>query len=219
MGFGGGGSGSFVLPNHDHTNVLADGGELLEAISLIDGITLKAWLDAAILTAVPFTPKYELLDDHLAAGVESSYTFTPTVPLDIVDYSKFVVEISGDSSAAFDLRTVINGVGGTANNSIGGQFNAMLGLNFANAPYWTVASSALITAASKTFVVTLDIMLTDSGTQDIQGLSRATSTTGLSQWLGHLIFTAATTLTSIKVQTSTSTWKAGSRITIYGVRR
>lgn len=46
MGFGGGGSGSFVLPNHDHTNVLADGGELLEATSLIDGITLAAWIAA-----------------------------------------------------------------------------------------------------------------------------------------------------------------------------
>ncbi len=52
MGFGGGGSGSFVLPNHKHTNVLADGGNLEELVSLIDGITLKVWLDAAI-AAIP----------------------------------------------------------------------------------------------------------------------------------------------------------------------
>jgi hypothetical protein len=46
MGFGGGGSGSFVLPNHKHTNVLADGGDLEEAVTLVDGVTLAAWLTA-----------------------------------------------------------------------------------------------------------------------------------------------------------------------------
>jgi hypothetical protein len=53
MGFGGGGSGSFVLPNHKHTNVLADGGNLEELVSLIDGITFKAWIDAKILANAP----------------------------------------------------------------------------------------------------------------------------------------------------------------------
>jgi hypothetical protein len=48
MGFGGGGSGSFVLPNHKHTNVLADGGELEELVSLVDGATMKAWVTAEI---------------------------------------------------------------------------------------------------------------------------------------------------------------------------
>lgn len=44
MGFGGGGSGSFVLPNHTHTNVLADGGALVGATSLIDLETIDTYL-------------------------------------------------------------------------------------------------------------------------------------------------------------------------------
>ena len=50
MGFGGGGTGSFVLPDHLHTNALADGGALDEAVSLInDGaadVTFAAWMTA-----------------------------------------------------------------------------------------------------------------------------------------------------------------------------
>jgi hypothetical protein len=55
MGFGGGGTGSFSLPDHNHTNVLQDGGELDETVSLIDNgatVTLKAWIDAAIAAAI-----------------------------------------------------------------------------------------------------------------------------------------------------------------------
>ena len=46
MGFGGGGSGSFVLPNHTHTNALADGGALPSATTLIDALTIQAYSDA-----------------------------------------------------------------------------------------------------------------------------------------------------------------------------
>ena len=46
MGFGGGGTGSFALPNHDHTNALEDGGELLENTTLVDGSTMLAWLNS-----------------------------------------------------------------------------------------------------------------------------------------------------------------------------
>lgn len=56
MGFGGGGSGSFVLPNHDHTNILADGGELLEGTSLIDGVTLQTWWTGEYATAKHSAP-------------------------------------------------------------------------------------------------------------------------------------------------------------------
>jgi hypothetical protein len=57
MGFGGGGSGSFVLPNHDHTNAAADGGALDEAISLInDGaadVTFATWISNILASKAP----------------------------------------------------------------------------------------------------------------------------------------------------------------------
>ncbi len=79
MGFGGGGSGSFVLPNHDHTNILADGGELLEATSLIDGVTLQTWVSAEIAAITDTLGWIELANVDLSGGAADtldSGTFT-----------------------------------------------------------------------------------------------------------------------------------------------
>jgi hypothetical protein len=48
MGFGGGGSGSFVLPNHEHTNAVADGGELDQTLSLMNGVIMQTWRKAVL---------------------------------------------------------------------------------------------------------------------------------------------------------------------------
>ena len=48
MGFGGGGSGAFSLPDHDHTNAALDGGELSDLVTLVDGVTLQSWLQTHI---------------------------------------------------------------------------------------------------------------------------------------------------------------------------
>jgi hypothetical protein len=85
MGFGGGGSGSFVLPNHKHTNVLADGGALDEAISLInDGaadVTFSTWVNAKI-TSAHTSPTIQR--DELGANVTTtSVTFVDITGLSI----------------------------------------------------------------------------------------------------------------------------------------
>ena len=98
MGFGGGGSGSFVLPNHDHTNVLADGGELLEATSLIDGITLKAWLDTAIAASVAANIP-TIQHDSLGANVT-------TVSTSFVDITGLSITVPNKTNGKFMLTGV-----------------------------------------------------------------------------------------------------------------
>ncbi len=100
MGFGGGGSGSFVLPNHKHTNVLADGGELEELVSLIDGITLKAWLDAAIITA-----KGTITSQEDAA---SAFTTTSATYVDITGFSITVPNDAGKSLITSQISGGLN---------------------------------------------------------------------------------------------------------------
>jgi|SaaInlV_100m_DNA_2_1039680.scaffolds.fasta_scaffold22421_2 hypothetical protein len=51
MGFGGGGSGSYSLQDHTHTSADEDGGELEEAVSLVDGSTLQTWWTAEYASA------------------------------------------------------------------------------------------------------------------------------------------------------------------------
>ena len=61
MGFGGGGSGSFVLPDHTHTNAIADGGDLEDLVSLVDGATLQAWFDAEFALVKPVYSKQTIV--------------------------------------------------------------------------------------------------------------------------------------------------------------
>jgi hypothetical protein len=122
MGFGGGGSGSFVLPNHDHTNVLADGGELLEATTLIDGITLAAWMSA--------NSKMQLVESWTSTGGETSKVFTTDFDKSLhsemifilaaqaVAVGTFAPTFSFDSTvAAFYGRAYKNGVATTTSNA------------------------------------------------------------------------------------------------------
>ncbi len=82
MGFGGGGSGSFVLPNHKHTNILADGGELEELVSLVDGATMKVWVTAEAAAAKSvFTEETDKLTSTFTTG---SITKVPITGLSVV---------------------------------------------------------------------------------------------------------------------------------------
>jgi hypothetical protein len=96
MGFGGGGSGSFVLPNHLHTNGVADGGDLEELVSLIDGITFKAWLDAAI-AASPATTQ----------TVEKSGDFT-TTSTSVVDFTGMSITMPNVTNGKYMLSCVLD---------------------------------------------------------------------------------------------------------------
>ncbi len=91
MGFGGGGSGSFVLPNHTHTNALADGGALQELVSLVDATTIKAYSDA------------EYAANHVLPTIQevtfaTVFTTTSAVPVDV-------------TGSTLTLPTVTNGKG------------------------------------------------------------------------------------------------------------
>lgn len=101
MGFGGGGSGSFVLPDHDHTNGLADGGELLQATSLIDGITLQAWLEA--------NSKLELIEKYTeAAASATSKIFNTGAPYSQADFSKLVLIFDFVTNASMSLDVEVD---------------------------------------------------------------------------------------------------------------
>ncbi len=77
MGFGGGGSGSFVLPNHKHTNVLADGGELEDLVSLVDGATLQAWVTAEIAAVqTTFTQEVDKLTSDFSTTSNTKVAVT-----------------------------------------------------------------------------------------------------------------------------------------------
>ncbi len=214
MGFGGGGSGSFVLPNHDHTNVLADGGELLEATTLIDGVTMKAWIDAEMLAAS--TGRLELLHTYEAGSAEATTTWTPSATVATNKYSKYIVDYSMEATAAFNLQMKINGLGAALYNYSG--FTGALGT-------WTDASTSewdittIPAGAHHQLTGTSVIYFPQGGVQDRPQIITDAygNSVGFQKGFGVLNSDLSAGITSMEIKTSTSTWKTGCKINICGV--
>ncbi len=227
MGFGGGGSGSFVLPNHEHTNVLADGGELDEIVSLINNgatVTMKAWMDTAIAAAIAAAtqPLWELIEDYEFTGAASSKEFDFT-NLTMDDHSELVLIMDGSLNAAGEIRLQLNG--DTAGNyytegrRIAG--GGLTGLTASGATYGIVASSTMIDAANEDVTGEIHIRIPKAATVSDNvaafcdfwcGQSRV----GESQYVGMLA--GGTGLSKVKLFTAT-TFKIGTRMTLYKVKR
>jgi hypothetical protein len=110
MGFSGGGTGSFSLPNHEHTNVLEDGGQLDEAVSLIDDegapVTLETWLNTAIAAGAP------------TSEVDTNTTGDQTINSTDVDLNDMAVTLpnnTGKSLVIITARWYSTTLGASAN--------------------------------------------------------------------------------------------------------
>ena len=94
MGFGGGGSGSFVLPNHTHTNVLADGGALSDLSSLVDAATMQVW----------FNTEYAATKPVISTQIDTfatTFTTTSGTLIDITGFSLTLPNRANGTSAIF----------------------------------------------------------------------------------------------------------------------
>lgn len=214
MGFSGGGTGAFSLPDHTHTNTLLDGGELEKAVSLIDGDTLQTWL-ANNQTLV-------LLDNHVASGAESSHTFTPSTALSFDDYSEFIILIDGMSTGAFQLQTELNAVT---------TYYYYYGRSFTGTAIAYEQGSAVANfkngfgtclGVDKQFMCKMSIMASQIATERISCSSKLLNvsdniTYDIDSWLQMV--TPVDEINKIVVSASASSWKIGTRITMYGVKR
>jgi len=103
MPFGGGGTGSFSLPDHLHTDVVQDGGELERDVTLVDGETLEEYVDSKVGT-VP-------LAFYKATVAESSHNFNFSPAIQFGDFSKLIVIIAGrTNNVSFNLLLQYNAV-------------------------------------------------------------------------------------------------------------
>ena len=179
----------------------------LHVLRMNSGATAPEW--AALSSS------YEVLDNHTASGTEASYTYTPGAALDFATYSKIIIEFMGSSTATFTLQLVLNGIVGTDNfargfyvdgsaithRNVGSTSSMELCLNTVNGAGNLFGTTEI---CSKVTALTCKSMYTCSGTDSSQYMNGTS--------------VGATTVTSIKLQTSTSTWTTGTRITIYGVK-
>ena len=183
------------------------------------GLGLK-WANAA----AGGSSTLELLDFHEASGTESSYTFTPSSPLVMGNYTQVIIYYVLESSAGFALELLTNG--DTANyygNII--QINnagTVSGSKYSALPQMTVASSTL-NPSGNNVQGEIHINVPNRGAFGLDYMQMWFRAFGDASGIGETGFGQnlngdTVSITEIKLETSASTWKDDSYIAVYGVK-
>jgi len=169
----------------------------------------------------PLVP-WILLDTHVALGIESSYTFTPTTPIDIDDFSELVILIAGVPTLALAMELAINSV---VTNYFDDGSSIKAGVetlvNNDSQTQWQIATTNAISIVNAEFFIEVHIILpnTVQNRERIDCWSMVLSGATILESLGHTLTTPdIVELVDLKFTTSTSTWKAGTTFKTYGVK-
>jgi len=163
---------------------------------------------------------WEILDFHEAASAESTYTFTPASPLSVDDYSAIAIFIDGETTASLILQLVINGLTtGNATRGFRTTGSGIVHISLLSQAQLQLLSSVAI-ASSYQIQGYCYVSIIDIGSKDVAAQSWFHATNNLNQeFYSHNVGATETTYISFQIKTSTSTWKIGTKITIYGIKR
>ncbi len=164
----------------------------------------------------------KLLDTHEATGTESSYTFTPAAALSGDTYDLIIIYISGINTAALALELIINGiVTGYYNDGQRTGGGTITALDENNLAHWVIASATILDTTVDQFNIIVEIQIPDpsivAGTEQFGMHSRAITSRQKTEIKSGSVI-AGNEITSIKIETSTSTWVLGTKINTYGVK-
>jgi len=158
-----------------------------------------------------------LLAKHKAAIAEGTFTLNLA---DVVNtkYSEIKVVINGTATASLALQATINALGANylqkGLSSIGGSVTA---INITTGSILKLASTSILTGATK-FESWFTIKRQDDGTWTMGQWGSTGFSVGNESGSWNNDQTSTTNLTQIVISTSTSTWKLGTEIEVYGVK-
>src|SRR6185437_3871479 len=135
------------------------------------------------------------------------------------NYSEIIIVITGEATAALALQLQLNGVSGTAYVYNGQRTTnaALTSVSATGQAQFVPLSATAISAANDTFFAEIHIPLSDTTGAKLSGFSFAAD--GITNsYMEDFTFqvNGGPTITSITTKTSTSTWKANTRITTIG---
>ncbi len=162
--------------------------------------------------------KMVTIEDYNSPSTAATKTFTfPAI--DFSKVSKLVLVIDGLTTAALALRVTINGIVTSKysydGRRIAGGTETLLDVTAEE--YWEVASVAAIDAA-RSFMGTIEIYHSTIDKPGLISTVNAASGDKQEQITGFLD-QEVLSITSIEIVTSTSTWIADTRMTLYKVLR
>ena len=164
---------------------------------------------------------WTVLGDYEASIAEGTISFTFTA-VDFDDDAYLLLVIDLAPTASFNLLVSVNNVK-TANYSsdgrrITGGVETLLDIN--TAAGWQVASSTLVDDSGANIFGIVEIGLTKGAANDQPMFNcRFQSVGAKNEVLGGMRNTDATSISRVDIDTSTSTWRIGTRMTLYKVAR
>ena len=205
--------------------MVSDGTNLLALTVGTNGQILEA--DSAQTLGIKWTANpsglWTVLGDYEATVAEGSHTFSFSA-VDFDDDSELMLIIDLDPTAAFNLLLRVNG-NSTSNYFVDGSrisVNAETLIDLNTQSSFQLASNSVFSLANREGFVIAHIGLTKAGTTTdvpiIQSFAQGGPATA-HESAGGMLNVNTTSISSIVVLTSTSTWKIGSRMTLYKLAR
>jgi len=194
---------------------IANGGTNLAVV----GAALQHLRTNAAVAALEYAdPATQLIDSHIALGSESTYTFTPATAIAGADVAEVIVEINGDSDAAFNLLMELNNDASaqyfTDGRSIVGGVEGIIDINAATSGQLLGAS---IGGGNDTFHVKTIIYVPDASIANdiIEWNTIGGSTLRIDERVHGLLSVVLNEINDFEWKTSASTWGVGTTIDTY----
>ncbi len=157
-----------------------------------------------------------LLDNHLATGTEADYTFTKDLDMK-TKYREILIIINGSATAAFILEMLISAHTNYDFADLLQDVGVLGGSVGLDATQMTVLQAGVIDGAVP-FHAKITIQLNDAVDKYEVQIQSGADHEG-QEFINWRDETSETTISALKFQTSTSTWIAGTEISIYGIQR
>jgi len=164
---------------------------------------------------------YELLDSYEATGVAATITLSwPAIDFNNVSYLELIFD--GSVTLNLGLEVIFNGDTGTDYVQDGRQIRGGTEtlLDLSGLAHWILLPDEHIDAVDDTFFGTMKLGITKGGNkQNVHVLINSTANSGSFITAGKNTDDTITSISSITVTTSTSTWQVGTRMAVYKVKK
>lgn len=189
-------------------------GTAAQALVVNSGATAPEW--------GTITQLWSVLGDYEATEAEASHNFSFTA-VDFDDDSKLVLVIDMQATAQLALLLRINEQTGSSYHFDGSRITggAETLIDGSADSSFTIGSTSVINSADRNIGIIIDIQLAKGGVNDyplIHSRGEFGNLAGTENVSGALIVNS-TNIVDIDILTSTSTWKVGTRATLYKVAR